>query len=80
VTRAIYEPLQRAASRVSDLTTFQNSKDAHRFIAAGIVADNRTTIIPGSGFQPMFMLQNESLIRNERSSKMNWVSNPAKLS
>ncbi len=47
--RAIYQPLQTWASHLSDLTTFQNCDDARRFIAAGVVDEKKTAIIPGSG-------------------------------
>ena len=50
--RAIYQPLQTWASRSSDLTTFQNHDDARRFIAAGIVEEQKTRIIAGSGGAP----------------------------
>ncbi len=47
--RSIYQPLQRWACHVSDLTIFQNRDDARQFVAAGVVAEEKTTIIPGSG-------------------------------
>ena len=47
--RFVYERLQAFACRVSDLTVFQNHDDAHQFVAAGIVSQEKTAIISGSG-------------------------------
>ncbi len=47
--RSIYQPLQKLASHLSDLTIFQNQEDARRFIAAGIVPKQKAMVIPGSG-------------------------------
>jgi len=49
LTRTFYEPLQRWACRVSDLTIFQNRDDRRQFVAAKVVAESKTMIIPGSG-------------------------------
>lgn len=47
--RALYQPLQTWACAASDLTIFQNHSDARQFIAAGVVAERKTRVIPGSG-------------------------------
>jgi glycosyltransferase involved in cell wall biosynthesis len=47
--RYIYEPLQRLASNLSDLTIFYNQNDCEQFIAKRIIGENKTRIIPGSG-------------------------------
>jgi glycosyltransferase involved in cell wall biosynthesis len=70
LTRAIYQPLQRIVSHVSDLTTFQNLDDARRFIAAGIVAEPKTMIIPGSGV-PTDVYTPDRVSESERVNLMN---------
>ena len=45
----MYERLQKLASRISDLTVFQNHDDAREFISAKIVASDKTAVILGSG-------------------------------
>lgn len=47
--RSVYEPLQRLASRKSDLTIFQNSDDLQQFTQQGIVHQNNSVVIAGSG-------------------------------
>ena len=47
--RFVYERLQRFACGVSDLTIFQNNVDARQFVAAGIVPQEKTAVILGSG-------------------------------
>jgi len=47
--RLVYERLQTLACRLSDLTIFQNHNDARQFNSAGIVPEQKTTVIPGSG-------------------------------
>jgi glycosyltransferase involved in cell wall biosynthesis len=54
VIRLLYQPLQRFASRVSTLTVFQNEDDAREFARLGVVAADRTTIVPGSGVRTDF--------------------------
>ena len=49
IARAIYQPLQKSASQVSDLTVFQNHADARQSIATGIVAERKARVILGSG-------------------------------
>jgi glycosyltransferase involved in cell wall biosynthesis len=49
--RGIYEQLQRAASRLSDATVFQNTDDAAEFERRGIVPASRIRVIAGSGVQ-----------------------------
>jgi len=47
--RSIYQPLQKLACGLSDLTIFQNPDDAAQFVKIGIVEKNNITILPGSG-------------------------------
>lgn len=47
--RQVYQPLQKLACQASDLTIFQNHDDAHQFVTAGVVSQNKTEIILGSG-------------------------------
>jgi len=47
--RCIYQPLQSLACHLSDLTIFQNPDDAHLFIHNGMVSEDKTAIISGSG-------------------------------
>lgn len=47
--RSIYQPLQKLASDLSDLTIFQNPDDARYFISAGVVPEQKALVIPGSG-------------------------------
>ena len=49
IVRACYEPLQRRACHVSDLTVFQNEKDLRQFTETGVVPSERSAIISGSG-------------------------------
>ena len=49
LVRSIYQPLQKLACAVSDLTIFQNQADANQFISSGIVTREKMKIIPGSG-------------------------------
>lgn len=70
LTRTVYQPLQRLASHVSDLTTFQNAEDARRFIAAGIVAESKTMIIAGSGV-PTDVYTPTRVSESERANLMN---------
>jgi glycosyltransferase involved in cell wall biosynthesis len=49
VLRVVYENLQRVASHLADLTTFQNEDDLREFVARGVVPSRRTAVIPGSG-------------------------------
>jgi glycosyltransferase involved in cell wall biosynthesis len=47
--RGIYERMQRLASRVGDLTIFQNHDDREQFLAGRIVSAAKSTVIAGSG-------------------------------
>ena len=47
--RSVYQPLQTLSCRISDLTIFQNHDNARQFIAAGIVSEQKATVIFGSG-------------------------------
>ena len=49
IIRSAYEKLQVIASRVSDVTVFQNSEDARHFVGSGIIPRHKTAIILGSG-------------------------------
>ena len=49
LVRLAYQPLQTLASRVADLTVFQNEDDAHEFERRHVVKHDRITVIPGSG-------------------------------
>lgn len=49
--RVVYEPLQKLACTVSDLTIFQNEDDAEEFVAAGIAPEEKATVVPGSGIR-----------------------------
>jgi glycosyltransferase involved in cell wall biosynthesis len=63
VVRLIYQPLQRFASRVSTLTVFQNEDDAQEFVRLGVVAADRSTIVPGSGVRTDFFSVSEPAAR-----------------
>jgi N,N'-diacetylbacillosaminyl-diphospho-undecaprenol alpha-1,3-N-acetylgalactosaminyltransferase len=71
MVRALYEPLQKLACHVSELTTFQNSEDAQLFVSQGIVPAHKAMVIPGSGvptdhFDPMtFPESDRDRIRSE---------------
>jgi glycosyltransferase involved in cell wall biosynthesis len=54
VLRSIYQPLQKLACTLSDMTIFQNSHDAEQFIQDGVVDREKTTILPGSGLDTQF--------------------------
>jgi glycosyltransferase involved in cell wall biosynthesis len=47
--RAAYARVQKFASRISAVTTFQNDDDRRQFVAAGIVRADRSVVIRGSG-------------------------------
>ena len=49
IVRIVYQRLQSLACRISDHTIFQNHEDARQFIAAGIVPEQKATVILGSG-------------------------------
>jgi len=49
--RSIYQPLQKLACSISDLTIFQNHEDAEQFIRNAVVPRHKTSIINGSGVQ-----------------------------
>lgn len=49
LVRTIYQLLQKLASRLADLTIFQNDDDARQFIADRVVPDHKAIVIPGSG-------------------------------
>ena len=67
--RSMYQPLQRLACHLSDLTIFQNPDDAAEFIRIGIVDKNKAIVLPGSGvdtwaFDPQrFNLEQKRRIR-----------------
>ena len=45
----VYRQLQRLACRASDMTIFQNHNDARYFVSTGLVAEDKTIVILGSG-------------------------------
>jgi glycosyltransferase involved in cell wall biosynthesis len=47
--RSVYQPLQTFACHISDQTIFQNHVDARQFITAGVVSEQKTRVILGSG-------------------------------
>ena len=47
--RTMYQPLQKFACRVSDLTIFQNNDDFSQFVTGGVVPAEKATIVAGSG-------------------------------
>lgn len=49
LTRAVYQPLQKFACHLADLTVFQNRDDAEHFTAQGLVSAEKVAVIPGSG-------------------------------
>jgi glycosyltransferase involved in cell wall biosynthesis len=49
IIRAIYERLQRLASRHSDLTIFQNTDDRREFVGRRVVPAAKAALIAGSG-------------------------------
>jgi len=49
MVRAIYQPLQKWACHISELTIFQNRDDARQFVKAGVVDERKAVVIPGSG-------------------------------
>ncbi len=49
LVRSIYQPLQKLACAVSDMTISQKQADANQLISSGIVTREKIKIIPGSG-------------------------------
>jgi len=49
LVRFVYERLQKLACSISDLTVFQNYVDARQFVTAGVVSQEKTAVILGSG-------------------------------
>lgn len=49
IVRRIYEKLQKFSSYISDITIFQNHDDYYRYVAEGIVSEQKAMVIPGSG-------------------------------
>lgn len=45
----IYQQLQKSVSNFSDMTIFQNHDDAHQYLSKGIVPEQKSTVILGSG-------------------------------
>jgi glycosyltransferase involved in cell wall biosynthesis len=69
MVRSVYQPLQKLACSISDLTIFQNQEDADQFVLAGIVSRHKTAILNGSGVQTqvydpqMFSLEQRRQVR-----------------
>lgn len=51
IIRILYEPLQKIACHLSNVTIFQNDDDRRIFISHGISPEEKSCIIPGSGVQ-----------------------------
>lgn len=51
LVRALYQPLQKLACHLSDITFFQNPDDAEQFITTNVIQGNKAKIIPGSGIK-----------------------------
>jgi glycosyltransferase involved in cell wall biosynthesis len=49
LVRSIYEPLQKVACYLSELTIFQNHDDWNNYTGIGIVSKEKSVVIPGSG-------------------------------
>jgi len=49
LVRLVYEPLQRRASHLADMTLFYNSEDLAEFTARGVVPRDRAGLVHGSG-------------------------------
>ncbi len=49
LVRGLYEKLQNLASRLADLTIFQNQEDARDFVGRKVVPACKSLVIPGSG-------------------------------
>jgi glycosyltransferase involved in cell wall biosynthesis len=64
--RALYQPLQKLACRVSDRTIFQNRDDLQQFTAAGLIEGARALLIPGSGV-PTEQFAPERISASERA-------------
>jgi glycosyltransferase involved in cell wall biosynthesis len=64
--RSIYQPLQKLACSISDLTIFQNQEDAEQFIQEGIVLQSKTAIINGSGVQTEIYDPQEFKVEQQR--------------
>jgi len=47
--RLVYEGLQKTACRCSSLTIFQNNDDLALFVSRGIVTEEKSAVVPGSG-------------------------------
>jgi glycosyltransferase involved in cell wall biosynthesis len=47
--RFIYERLQRTACRSSSKVVFQNQRDLEEFVSRGVVDEQKSVVIPGSG-------------------------------
>lgn len=69
VVRSIYQPMQKLACSISDLTIFQNQDDAEQFILDGVVSHQKMIILNGSGVQTqvydpeMFTLEQRQQVR-----------------
>lgn len=64
-TRWVYERLQTVAIRVSALTILQNRRDAEELRAAGVVTNDNSIVIPGSGVRTD-MLDREAIPAADR--------------
>lgn len=75
LVRSVYEPLQKLSCYISDLTTFQNHDDWRKYTQIGIVSEEKSMVIPGSGvptekFDPKKISRQEKLkLREELGIK-----------
>lgn len=71
MVKMLYEPLQKYASNVSDITIFQNQTDLQDFVRQGIVRSESAWVIAGSGvdtnvFKPTVgSLEETNRLRND---------------
>jgi glycosyltransferase involved in cell wall biosynthesis len=70
--RWVYEPLQKAASRRSTLTIFQNPDDAAEFVRRGVVDPRDVSIVPGSGVSTSTMAPRGSETRRRLRDEFGW--------
>ncbi len=68
ILRSIYQGLQSLASKCSDLTIFQNHDDARQFIETGVVDEQKTKVILGSGVNTKVYSQTQ--ISDESRAKL----------
>ena len=77
---SIYQSLQKVACDLSDLTIFQNREDARQLVKSGVVPENKTMVIAGSGVATETFSQQRvpAAARDELRSELGIQSAPAK--